>query len=224
VIVYGRRPVAELLRSRRRRALQVWSTKDPGVAFTQATPDQLTARAGTDAHQGVVAEAEPYPYVGGAELLGAPRGLIVVLDEVQDPQNLGAVCRTAEVAGALGVVIPQRRSAEVTPAVCKASAGAVEHLALARVRNVADFLGEAKEAGFWCYGAAAEAATSAFSVDWPERVALVLGAEGRGLRPRVAKACDELVSLPMRGRLDSLNVSATAAVLTYLALQREFLP
>jgi 23S rRNA (guanosine2251-2'-O)-methyltransferase len=224
VIVYGRRPVAELLRSRRRRALQVWATKDPGVAFAQATPEQLTARAGTDAHQGIVAEAEPYPYVGGSELLGAARGLIVVLDEVQDPQNLGAVCRTAEVAGALGVVIPERRSAEVTPAVCKASAGAVEHLALARVRNIADFLADAKEAGFWCYGAAAEAATSAFAVDWPERVALVLGAEGKGLRPRVAKACDELVSLPMRGRLDSLNVSATAAVLTYLALQREFLP
>jgi 23S rRNA (guanosine2251-2'-O)-methyltransferase len=224
VIVYGRRPVAELLRSRRRRALQVWATKDPGVAFVQASPEELTARAGSDAHQGIVAEAEPYPYGGESELLGAARGLIVVLDEIQDPQNLGAVCRTAEVAGALGVVIPERRAAEVTPAVCKASAGAVEHLAIARVRNIADFLGDAKEAGFWCYGAAAQAATSAFAVDWPGRVALVLGAEGRGLRPRVAKACDELVCLPMRGQLDSLNVSATAAVLTYLALQREFLP
>jgi 23S rRNA (guanosine2251-2'-O)-methyltransferase len=224
VIVYGRRPVAELLRSRRRRALQVWATKDPGVPFRQATPDQLTARAGTDAHQGIVAEAEPYPYAGGAELLGAERGLVIVLDEVQDPQNLGAVCRTAEIAGALGVVIPQRRAVEVTPAVCKASAGAVEHLAVARVRNIADFLADAKVAGFWCYGAAADAASNAFTVDWPERVALVLGAEGKGLRPRVAKACDELVSVPMRGRLDSLNVSATAAVLTYLALQREFRP
>jgi 23S rRNA (guanosine2251-2'-O)-methyltransferase len=224
VIVYGRNPVAELLRARRRRALRVWATKDPGVAFERATHDELTARAGTDAHQGIVAEAEPYPYAGAAELLGAPRGLIVVLDEVQDPQNLGAVCRTAEVAGALGVAIPERRAAEVTPAVCKASAGAVEHLAIARVRNVADFLADAKAAGFWCYGAAADAARDAFAVDWPEQVALVLGAEGKGLRPRVAKACDELVSVPMRGRVDSLNVSATAAVLTYLALQREFRP
>jgi 23S rRNA (guanosine2251-2'-O)-methyltransferase len=224
VIVYGRQPVAELLRSRRRRALQVWATKDPGVPYKQATGDELTARAGTDAHQGVVAEAEPYPYAGARELLAKPTGLVIVLDEVQDPQNLGAVCRTAEVAGALGVVIPERRAAEVTPAVCKASAGAVEHLAVARVRNIADFLTDAKQAGFWCYGAAAGAASDAFSVDWPERVALVLGAEGKGLRPRVAKACDELVSVPMRGRLDSLNVSATAAVLTYLALQREFRP
>jgi 23S rRNA (guanosine2251-2'-O)-methyltransferase len=224
VIVYGRNPVAELLRSKRRRALQVWATKDPGVPFRRATAQELTALAGTDAHQGIVAEAEPYPYAGAAELLARPKGLLLVLDEVQDPQNLGAVCRTAEVAGALGVVIPQRRSAEVTPAVGKASAGAVEHLAVARVRNIADFLADAKQAGFWCYGAAADARSNAFSVDWPDRVALVLGAEGKGLRPRVAKSCDELVSVPMRGRLESLNVSATAAVLTYLALQREFLP
>jgi 23S rRNA (guanosine2251-2'-O)-methyltransferase len=224
VIVYGRQPVAELLRSRRRRALQIWATKDPGVPFRHATAEELTRRAGTDAHQGIVAEAEPYPYAGGRELLAKPAGLLLVLDEVQDPQNLGAICRTAEVAGALGVVIPERRAAEVTPAVCKASAGAVEHLAIARVRNIADFLAEAKATGFWCYGAAAAAASNAFAVDWPERVALVLGGEGKGLRPRVAKACDELVSVPMRGRLDSLNVSATAAVLTYLALQREFRP
>jgi len=151
-------------------------------------------------------------------------GLVLVLDEVQDPQNLGAICRTAEVAGALGVVIHDRRAAEVTPAVCKASAGAVEHLSIARVRNIADFLGEAKQAGFWCYGAAAGGRLSCFEVEWPERCALVLGAEGKGLRPRVAGVCDELVSVPIRGRLDSLNVSATAAVLTYLALQREFRP
>ena len=121
-------------------------------------------------------------------------------------------------------MIHDRRAAEVTPAVCKASAGAVEHLSIARVRNIADFLGEAKQAGFWCYGAAAGGRLSCFEVEWPERCALVLGAEGKGLRPRVAGVCDELVSVPIRGRLDSLNVSATAAVLTYLALQREFRP
>ena len=224
MIVYGRNPVAELVRAGRRRVHRVWAAKDPGfVAFTRATPDELTARAGTDAHQGIVAEADPYHYVHAAELLGGD-GLVLVLDEVQDPQNLGAICRTAEVAGALGVVIHDRRAAEVTGAVCKASAGAVEHLAIARVRNIADFLGEAKEAGFWCYGAAADGRVSCFAVEWPERVALVLGAEGKGLRPRVAKACDELVLVPMRGQLDSLNVSATAALLTYLALQREFRP
>jgi 23S rRNA (guanosine2251-2'-O)-methyltransferase len=223
VIVYGRQPVAELLRAGRRRALRVWATKDPGVPFTHASSEELARLAGTDAHQGIVAEAEPYHYVHAAELLDRD-GLLVVLDEVQDPQNLGAICRTAEVAGALGVVIHDRRAAEVTPAVCKASAGAVEHLAIARVRNIADFLGEAKQAGFWCYGAAASGSASCFDVDWPARAALVLGGEGKGIRPRVAKACDQLVSVPMRGHLDSLNVSATAAVLTYLALQREFRP
>ena len=221
MIVYGRQPVAELVRAGRRRALRVWAARDPGFPFTRATPDELTRLAGTESHQGVVAEAEPYPYAGAGDLLGRD-GLIIVLDEVQDPQNLGAICRTAEVAGALGVVIHDRRAAEVTPAVCKASAGAVEHLAVARVRNIADFLADAKAAGCWCYGAAATGSASCFEVDWPERVALVLGAEGKGIRPRVAKACDELVRVPMRGRLDSLNVSATAALLTYLALQREF--
>jgi len=223
VIVYGRNPVAELVRAGRRRVHQVWAVKDPGFPFTRADAEELTARAGTDAHQGVVAEADPYHYVHAAEVLDRD-GLVLVLDEVQDPQNLGAICRTAEVAGALGVVIHDRRAAEVTPAVCKASAGAVEHLSIARVRNIADFLGEAKQAGFWCYGAAAGGRLSCFEVEWPERCALVLGAEGKGLRPRVAGVCDELVSVPIRGRLDSLNVSATAAVLTYLALQREFRP
>lgn len=223
MIVYGRQPVAELLRAGRRRALRVWATKDPGFPFARASPEELTRLAGTEAHQGVVAEAEPYRYAHAAELLGRD-GVVVVLDEIQDPQNLGAICRTAEVSGALGVVIHDRRAADVTPAVCKASAGAVEHLAVARVRNIADFLGEAEQAGFWRYGAAADGRVSCFDVDWPARVALVLGTEGRGIRPRVAKACDELVFVPMRGRLDSLNVSATAAILTYLALQREFRP
>ena len=153
-------------------------------------------------------------------LLRAPDPVLVALDEVTDPQNLGAVCRTAEVTGATGVILPERRSAEVTPAVCKASAGAVEHLAVARVRNLADFLAEAKAAGCWSYGAAVGARTGYRSVDWRGGVVLVLGAEGRGLRPRVAAACDELVGLPMRGRIGSLNVSATAAVLLYEILQQ----
>ncbi len=137
-----------------------------------------------------------------------------------DPQNLGAICRTAECTAATGVILPERRSAAVTPAVCKASAGAVEHLAVAQVRNLADFLAEAKAAGCWSYGAAADARTPYRSVDWRGGVVIVLGAEGRGLRPRVAAACDELVALPLRGRIDSLNVSATAAVLLYEILQQ----
>ena len=121
----------------------------------------MTARAGTDSHQGVCAEVDPYPYADAAELLARPDPFIVALDEVTDPQNLGAVIRTAECAGVTGVVIPERRSAEVTGAVAKASAGAVEHLPVARVRNLADFLAEAKEAGCWTYGAAAGARTPA---------------------------------------------------------------
>ena len=180
---------------------------------TRATPDELTARAGTDAHQGIVAEADPYHYVGAAELLQRD-GLVLVLDEVQDPQNLGAIARTAECAGAHGLVIGERRSADVTPAVCKASAGAVEHLAIAQVRNTTDFLEAAKTAGCWVYGADA-AGVPYERPDYSGGVVLVLGAEGKGLRPRVRKACDELVALPLSGQIESLNVSAAAAALLY---------
>ncbi len=149
---------------------------------------------------------------------------VLILDGITDPQNLGAICRTAECVGATGLVLPERRAAEVNATVCKASAGAVEHLPVAQVRNLADFLGEAKEAGAWCYGAAAGAATAYDTADWSGGVVLVLGAEGRGLRPRVATSCDALVALPMRGRIDSLNVSATAAILLYEILQQRDRP
>ncbi len=209
----------EALRGRRR-VRHIWSTSDEWPGATRATNDEIAARCGSDAHQGVCAAVDPYPYADAAELLGATAPLLVALDEVTDPQNLGAIARTAEAAGATGIVIPERRSAEVTPAVAKASAGAVEHLAIARVRNVADFLADAKTAGCWCYGAAAGARTAYTAVDWSGGVVLVLGAEGKGLRPRVAAACDDLVSLPLRGRIESLNVSATAAVLLYEILQQ----
>ena len=221
-VVYGRNAVREALRGRRR-VKRVWVTaaaaKD-GFEGTVAEADEITARAGTDAHQGVCAEVSPYPYAGAADLLATEDPFIVALDEVTDPQNLGAVIRTAECAGATGVVIPERRSAEVTGAVAKASAGAVEHLPVARVRNLADFLADAKEAGCWAYGAAAGAPTRYDGPDYTGGVVLVLGAEGRGLRPRVASACDELVSLPLLGRIDSLNVSAAGAVLMYAILQK----
>ncbi len=148
--------------------------------------------------------------------------LIVALDQIQDPQNLGSICRTAESAGAGGVVIHERGSAEVTPAVCKASAGAVEHLAIARARNVADFIVEARKQGCWCYGAAMPGTENVLSyeqVDYRGGVLLVLGSEGRGLRPRVSAACDALVCLPMLGEVQSLGVSAAAAALLYRILQ-----
>jgi 23S rRNA (guanosine2251-2'-O)-methyltransferase len=216
--------VREALRGRRR-VHRLWATEAAsaedwsGAPLSRATADEIEARCGSDAHQGVCADVDPYPYADAAELLTAPDPLIVALDEVTDPQNLGAVARTAEAVGVTGLAIPERRSAEVTAAVCKASAGAVEHLPVARVRNLADFLADAKNAGAWCYGAAAGARTSYRVPDYSGGVVLVLGAEGKGLRPRVAAACDELVSLPLRGRIESLNVSATAAVLLYEILQ-----
>jgi 23S rRNA (guanosine2251-2'-O)-methyltransferase len=230
VIVYGRQPVRELLAAGRRPVERVWATagaaREPwleGVRVEQADPDAIAARAGSDAHQGVCALTTGYPYVGAHELLAGEERLLVALDEVQDPQNLGAIARTAEVAGASGLILPERRSAEVTPAACKASAGAVEHLRIARVRNLADFLGEAKAAGLWCYGADAAGRPYA-GIDYAGGVLLVLGAEGKGLRPRVAASCDELIALPVRGRIASLNVSAAAAALLYGILQEKSAP
>jgi len=225
VIIYGRNPVREALRGSRSVG-RIWATKNTlrepwlahaGIRTVVAGAEEIEQRCGSEAHQGVCAEAEAFRYADPALLLTVPDALIVVLDQVQDPQNLGAICRTAECAGATGVVIPERRSVEVTPAVCKASAGAVEHLRVARVRNLADFLAEAKSAGVWCYGADRDGSASYDAVDWSGPVALVLGSEGRGLRPRVAAACDVLVALPVRGRIESLSVSAAAAVLLYSA-------
>jgi 23S rRNA (guanosine2251-2'-O)-methyltransferase len=240
VILYGRNPVAEALGGRRAHTVQeIWAAagalREPwlerararGVRVHGASPAEIESRCGSAAHQGVCARAGPYPYASEGELLAADEALVVVLDEVQDPQNLGSICRTAECAGAAGVVIAERRAAAVTPAVCKASAGAVEHLAVAQVRNVADFLLQAREAGFWCYGASAgqrAGRTPPLPYDTPDygerAIALVLGGEARGLRPRVAGACDQLICLPLRGRSESLGVAAAAAALLYGILQR----
>jgi 23S rRNA (guanosine2251-2'-O)-methyltransferase len=206
-IVYGRNAVREAQRGRRR-VLRVWQQDDVDRA-------ELERLCGSPDHQGFVAEVEPYPYVDATELLAPEDALVVALDQVQDPQNLGAICRSAEGAGATGVVLPEHGGAHVTPAVCRASAGAVEHLPIARVRNLADFLAEAKRAGAWVYGAEAGADTRHWEPDYSGRVVLVLGAEGKGLRPRVRSACDALVGLPLKGRLESLNVGATAAALLY---------
>jgi 23S rRNA (guanosine2251-2'-O)-methyltransferase len=210
--IYGRRPVAEAERGRRE-VHRVWRAPE--------TPaEELEGLCGSPDHQGVVAEVDPYPYSDPGSLLEAEDALVVALDQVQDPHNLGAACRAAEVAGASGVVIPERRAASVTPAACKASAGAVEHLPVARVRNLADWLAEGKEAGAWIYGADAGAPEAYTDVDWSGRAVLVLGSEGKGLRPRVAEACDELVSIPARGRVESLNASVAAAVILFEAARQ----
>jgi 23S rRNA (guanosine2251-2'-O)-methyltransferase len=234
MILYGRNPVREALRGRRAASVgEVWATagasREPwlkGVAVRTVSAREIERRCGSAAHQGVCAQAGAYPYASAEQLLAGPEPLVVALDEVQDPQNLGSICRTAECAGAHGVVIAERRAAEITAAVCKASAGAVEHLPVARVRNISDFLADARRAGCWCYGASAEdgsAGRAPVSYDTPDYagagMVLVLGSEGRGLRPRVAKACDELISLPLLGRIESLGVSAAAAAILYEILQ-----
>lgn len=228
MILYGRNPVREALRAGRRQIVQVWATertaaREPWLRSAGAriaSAEEIESRSGSPDHQGVCADAGGYPYVSAQELLAVPEPFIVALDELQDPQNLGAIARSAECAGATGLVICERRAAAVTPAVAKASAGAVEHLRIARVRNMADFLAAAKDAGAWCYGADAAATTAYDAPDYGGGVVLVLGAEGTGLRPRVAKSCDVLVALPLRGRIESLNASAAAAVLLYGILQR----
>ena len=207
MILYGRNAVQEAQRGRRG-VLRVWTADD-------APGEELERLCGSGDHQGFVAEVEPYPYVDPAEVLAPENALVVALDQVQDPQNVGAICRSAEGAGASGVVIPEHGGALVTPAVCRASAGAVEHLAVARVRNLADFLSMAKREGAWVYGAEAGADKPYWEPDYRGRVVIVLGSEGRGLRPRVRDSCDALVGLPLEGMIGSLNVGATAAVLLY---------
>jgi 23S rRNA (guanosine2251-2'-O)-methyltransferase len=211
-VIYGRRPVAEARRGRRR-VHRVWTSDDVPSA-------ELTRLAGSPDHQGVVAEVDPYRYGDPAALLERPDALVVALDQIQDPRNLGAVCRSAEAAGAAGVVIPTRRSAAVTAVACKASAGAVEHLTVARVPNLADWLRLAKDAGAWVYGAALAARASYDKADLSGKVVLVLGGEGTGLRRRVAEGCDLLISIPVQGRVTSLNVSAAAAVLLFEAARQ----
>jgi 23S rRNA (guanosine2251-2'-O)-methyltransferase len=209
--IYGRRPVAEAERGRRR-VHRTWQAPETSA-------EELERLCGSPDHQGMVAEVDPYPYGDGRGLL-REGALLIALDQVQDPRNLGAVCRSAEFAGAAGVVIPERRSAAITPATCKASAGAVEHVEVAHVRNLADWLAEAKEKGFWIWGADAEAAQPPWSTDLTGSTVLVLGGEGKGLRPRVADSCDGLVALPQLGKVDSLNVSAAATALLFEAVRQ----
>ncbi|MFP5364773.1 MAG: 23S rRNA (guanosine(2251)-2'-O)-methyltransferase RlmB [Thermoleophilia bacterium] len=228
MILYGRNPVREALRAGRRTIAELWATervvaREPWLRAAGAriaSSEEIERRSGSPDHQGVCADAGGYPYVSARELLAVQDPFVVALDELQDPQNLGAIARSAECAGASGLVICERRAVAVTPAVAKASAGAIEHLRTARVRNMADFLAQAKESGAWCYGADGAAKTSYDEPDYSGAVVLVMGAEGAGLRPRVAKSCDVLVALPLRGRIESLNASAAAAVLMYEIVQR----
>jgi 23S rRNA (guanosine2251-2'-O)-methyltransferase len=226
-LVYGRRPVREALRGRRE-VFEIWATErarrsEPwleteGGRRVRTKPErELSEAAGTRDHQGVLAFCEPYRYADAYELADADRPLIAALDRVTDPRNLGAVARSAEGAGATGIVVPAHGSARVTPAVCRASAGAVEHLPLAVVTNLASYLEDVKRPELWVYAAAGDAEQEMWEADLGGGLVLVFGAEGRGLRPLVRRRCDGALAIPLAGRVDSLNVSVAAALLLYEA-------
>ena len=238
--VYGRNPVLELLRAHGRRADEiavlagargplaevVALARRAGVKVSYRTREQLTAIAGSEQHQGVVARVASVEYVDLTALLAVPveRGepaFFVALDQVQDPRNFGALLRTAESFGAHGVIVPKHHQVGLTDAAARAAMGAVEYLSVARETNLVNALETLKKTGVWVYGATAGAAVPAWGADLTGPLCLVLGSEGDGLRPLVAKACDVLLTIPMRGKVGSLNVAAAGAVLCYeVARQR----
>jgi 23S rRNA (guanosine2251-2'-O)-methyltransferase len=227
--VEGRRAVRELLAARARRVHDLWLATDVApspvigeileladaqhVRVRRVPSDQVDRKARTDAPQGVVAFAAPLAAVDYETLLNDARAFLVALDGVTDPQNLGAVLRTADVTGATGAVLPTHRAVGLTPSVTKAAAGAVEHLPIAFVSGVPSALERAKRAGVWSVGLDARGQTSVYDVAVADQpLVLVLGAEGRGLSRLTRTRCDVLASIPMHGHLDSLNVSAAAAI------------
>ncbi|HEV2713478.1 MAG TPA: 23S rRNA (guanosine(2251)-2'-O)-methyltransferase RlmB [Gaiellaceae bacterium] len=215
--MHGPRSILELWATERALAAEAWLRDEPGVRVHLKPERALTEEVGTRDHQGVVARVGPYRYADAYELAGVERPLLVCLDQVTDPHNLGAVARSAEGAGATGIVVPAHGSARVTPAVSRASAGAIEHVPIAVVPNLARFLNEVKGPELWVWGAASDGGSSLWETDLAGGVAFVLGAEGKGLRPLVRRACDGIVSIPLAGRIESLNVSVAAAVLLYEA-------
>jgi 23S rRNA (guanosine2251-2'-O)-methyltransferase len=223
-IIYGTRPVVEALKSGRRNVFEIFdAVEDQEVAkaadargirpkhVSRQRVDELS-RGG--AHQGVAARVEPYPYSGLEEILASSEPLVLVLDGVTDPRNLGAVLRAADGAGASGIVIPRDRAAGVTAAAFKASAGASEHVRVARETNLRRAIERMKDAGLWVY-AAENGGIPYKDLDLAGPLGLVFGSEGRGVRRLVREACDGTVSIPMLGNVGSLNISVAAAVLLY---------
>ena len=224
-LVYGRNAVREALRGRRA-VLELWTSEraassldwlDEGPRPRIHKERELNDAAGTTDHQGVVAWCEPYPYADAWELATVERPLLCCLDQVTDPRNLGAVIRSAAGAGATGVVVPAHGATAVTPVVCRASAGAVEHLPVAVVPNLARYLGDVKGDRLWAYAAAADGDTRLWDADLKDGVALVFGAEGKGVRPLVRRTCDGTIAIPLAPGVESLNVSVAAAVALFEA-------
>ncbi|MCE7884371.1 MAG: RNA methyltransferase [Actinobacteria bacterium ATB1] len=231
-VIAGRRPVAELLRARRRRAREVL-TSDPdrlppdlvapceelGVPIRWVGESVLTRMAGIQTHQGVVATADALPAATLGDLCDVS-GFLVALDEVVDPRNLGAALRVADAMGAAGVVVSSRRSSPVTPTVVKASAGAIEWVPLVTVGNLAGALSELRDRGRWIIGLDTEGVHLESSNLLGEPLVLVAGAEGSGIRPKIRRLCDELLSVPMWGNVGSLNVVTALAIGAYVVSVR----
>ena len=199
--------------------------RDRGIVVVEADRRKLDHMSRTHAHQGVIALAAVREYVSVQSILeaAAEKGeapLLVVCDEISDPHNLGAILRTAECAGAHGVIIPKRRSAGLTAVVAKTSAGAVSYMPVARVPNMAALLKDLKKQGVWVFGTAAEGATTLYDADLKGPAAIVIGSEGDGMSRLVTENCDFLVSIPMKGKISSLNASAAAAILLYEAVRQ----
>ena len=201
------------------------SAREKGIVVVEADRRKLDGMSRTHAHQGVIAMAAVREYAAVDDILNAAREkgeppLIVVCDELSDPHNLGAVIRTAECAGAHGVIIPKRRSAGLTAVVAKTSAGAVSYVPVARVPNLTALLKELKDEGLWIFGTAADGDTSLYDADLKGSAAIVIGSEGDGMGRLVSQQCDFRVSIPMKGKLNSLNASAAAAILLYEAVRQ----
>ena len=224
-LVYGRNAARELYRGPRQ-VLEAWVTERAAAQIpwldagprAQVKPERvLSEAAGTRDHQGIVAWCEPFRYADAYELVKTDSPLLVCLDQVTDPHNLGAVIRSAEGAGATAVIVPAHGSVRVTPVVCRSSAGAVEHLPVAVVPNLARYLADIKGQSLWAYAADSEGSIPMWDADLTGGIALVLGAEGKGVRPLVRRTCDGVIAIPLAGKVGSLNVSVAAALLLYEA-------
>jgi len=240
-VVYGMNPVRELLRSDAEGVAELWlseggerprafaelerAARDRGAKVRSAPRQRLDRLAGVTQHQGIVAVVADYRYREVEEILAAAAAskrppLVVLLDGVEDPHNLGAIVRSAHALGAHGVVVPRDRAAGVTPSAAKASAGAVEHVPVARVTNLVRTLEELKEAGIWAVALVPDGDQDLAQVDMKGPTALVIGGEGQGIRPLVRKCCDHVARIPMVGRVGSLNASAAAAITLYEAARQ----
>jgi len=234
MLIYGMNPVLEALDAGRVRSIRVAARHDSrldtllraaekrGITITRVAPGELDRAARGAAHQGVVADVHEAKAVGVEDLIVGAKGaaLIVVLDQIEDPQNVGAILRTVDAAGGDGVVRQSRHAARLEGAAAKASAGAVAHVQIAEVVNIARALDALKDAGVWTVGLAGDAAKRYDEIDFTLPTALVVGAEGTGLRRLVRDRCDWLVSIPMRGHVGSLNVSVATGIALFEALRQ----